>query len=287
MKLVSKFNLKNVATVGDLRLVPRPRHHAGRVTPSVYAPEPHHSRSERYAYISTAAVLDALGQEGFKPVFAAQASPRDASKRGFTKHLVRLRREQDLLPAAGECPEIVLMNSHGGESRFQEFGGAIRFLSLNIMFAGHIVEDVKIRHSGRLIDDAVEGAFRIVQQFDGVLGQIDAWKQIKLSGDERRAFAEAAVTLRFGENREGEPQRMVEPGELLTARRVEDGENDLWTVASVIQENVMAGGAEGTTRSPMGRVRRMTARPISGIDTGVNLNRALWQLTAKMAELKA
>ena len=39
-----------------------------RVAPSIFAEAPHDSRSERYAYIPTAAVLAELRKEGFEPV---------------------------------------------------------------------------------------------------------------------------------------------------------------------------------------------------------------------------
>ena len=38
-----------------------------RVAPSIFADAPHESRSQRYAYIPTAAVLTELRKEGFQP----------------------------------------------------------------------------------------------------------------------------------------------------------------------------------------------------------------------------
>jgi hypothetical protein len=46
-----------------------------RVAPSIFADAPHESRSERYAYIPTAAVLTELRKEGFQP-FMVSADPR-------------------------------------------------------------------------------------------------------------------------------------------------------------------------------------------------------------------
>jgi hypothetical protein len=46
-----------------------------RVAPSIFAEAPHESRSERYAYIPTAAVLAELRKEGFQP-FMVSANPR-------------------------------------------------------------------------------------------------------------------------------------------------------------------------------------------------------------------
>jgi hypothetical protein len=47
------------------------------------------------------------------------------------------------------------------------------------------------------------------------------------------------------------------------------------------------GGLHAIQRDAEGRrVRRVSTRRINGIDQDVRLNRALWQLAAKMAELK-
>ena len=50
---------------------------------------------------------------------------------------------------------------------------------------------------------------------------------------------------------------------------------------------MIRGGMEGVTRSPNGKKRRTTTRPVRGIDEDTRLNRALWTLTTEMAKLKA
>ncbi|MFZ8887334.1 MAG: DUF932 domain-containing protein, partial [Steroidobacteraceae bacterium] len=57
----------------------------------------------------------------------------------------------------------------------------------------------------------------------------------------------------------------------------------LWNTYNVIQENLLKGGQRG--RATTGR--RMTTRPVTGIQQDVKLNRALWSLAEKMADLKA
>jgi Domain of unknown function (DUF932) len=286
VKLVSKFSLKNVAKVGDLRSF-LDEDTLRRVTPSVFAAEPHYSRSDKYQFISTADVMEGLADEGFRPVYAAQAVTRMPDKRDYTKHLLRFRREADLRDGVKEVAEIVALNSHGGESRFQLFAGVFRFICLNGMVAGETVEDIKLRHSGKLVEDVVAGAARIAGHFETVMGQVDAWKQIRLGRDEQRALAESAAVMRLGEPVEGKPVRVIDASEFDTVRRSEDLGNDLWTVHNRIQENVIAGGMEGFTRSANGRRRRTTTRPVNGIDQNITLNRALWTLSERMAEIKA
>ena len=82
------------------------------VVPSVFSEDKHDSRSERYTYIPTIALLDKLREEGFQPFYACQTRVRDESKRGHTKHMLRLRRENMIVSGDKEVPEIVLLNSH-------------------------------------------------------------------------------------------------------------------------------------------------------------------------------
>lgn len=53
-----------------------------------------------------------------------------------------------------------------------------------------------------------------------------------------------------------------------------------------VQENAIRGGLTAWGRDAHNRPRRVTSREVTGIDGDVRLNRALWQLTERMAELK-
>ncbi|MBX3685553.1 MAG: DUF932 domain-containing protein, partial [Rhodocyclaceae bacterium] len=61
------------------------------VAPSIFADTPHESRSERYSYIPTAAVLTELRKEGFQPFMVCQTRVRQEDRRDYTKHMLRLR----------------------------------------------------------------------------------------------------------------------------------------------------------------------------------------------------
>ena len=284
-KLVSKFDTRNVTQVGDLHSFLDPDTIRAMV-PSVYAPHAHESRSDRYLFIPTLDIVQGLEREGFRPVFAAQANPRKEDKRGFTKHLLRFRREMDIYGKGDAVPEIVLLNSHGGESRLQMFCGLFRFLCLNSAVMGETFEDIKVRHTGKMVDDVIEGAFRLTGHFGRVMSTVEDWRGINLNRDEQHAFAESASVLRLGAPVEGEPQRVIDPEEFNAVRREEDNRPDLWTVYNRVQENVIRGGMEGFVRSPNGQRKRTTTRPVKGIDTDLNLNRALWTLSERMAKLK-
>jgi hypothetical protein len=103
---------------------------------------------------------------------------------------------------------------------------------------------------------------------------------------ERAAFAEAAHTLRFADA-EGVVDTPIQPAQLLVPRRHDDTGQDLWRTFNVVQENVMRGGLTAMRRDHHSRPRRVTTRAVNGIDQDVRLNKALWTLAERMAELKA
>ena len=251
-----------------------------RVAPSVFAEEKHDSRSERYTYIPTIDVLDALRKEGFQPFMVAQGRTRVPGKADFTKHMLRLRRHDAI--DAPEAQEIILINSHDGTSSYQMLAGQFRFVCTNGLVCGETVDDIRIKHSGNIIDNVVQGAYDVLDGFNLVRDITDEMKHVALSHDEQRIFAQSAALIKYDEV-EDVAALPIDANRLLTPRRFEDRDNTLWNTFNRVQENVIRGGIPGTTANG----RRMRTREVTAIDSDVKLNRALWTLAEKMAELKA
>jgi hypothetical protein len=254
-----------------------------RAAPSIFAAGKHASRSERYTYIPTIDVLRGLQKEGFQPFMVAQGQSRIEGKAEFTKHMIRLRHGDGRATTKPEANEIILINSHDGASSYQMLAGAIRFACCNGMVVGDICNDIRIAHKGSAKDDVIEGAFRVLEEFETVDASIDDMKSITLKPDEQRAFATAALTLRYGERGEGQPAAPITAQQLGEARRFEDRGDSLWLAFMRCQENSLRGGQPG--RSTQGR--RIRTREVNSIDRGVSLNRALWVLAEEMRKLKA
>ena len=245
--------------------------------PSVLAESAHESRGERYTFIPTIQVLDALRSAGFQPFEVRQTRVRDKGKREHTKHLVRLRHATTIESAVGEeVPEIVLVNSHDGSSSYQLLSGFFRMVCSNGLIAGNICNDIRVRHSGNVIDDVIEGSFRVLDNVEEIGSRIDTYKSIELKPEEQEVFANAALQLRW------DGAAPVETNSVLRARRCDDRKDDLWTTFNRVQENMIKGGVSG--RSATGR--RMTTRAIGGVNEHVKLNRALWTLADGLAQLK-
>jgi len=254
--------------------------------PSVFAEGKHASRSERYTYIPTIDVLRGLRKEGFEPFMVAQGGSRVEGRCEFTKHMIRMRHHRDgsgQVQTRPEANEIILINSHDGASCYQLLCGAFRYVCHNGLVVGEVASDIRIAHKGRVQDEVIEGALRVVQDFEAVDASIDAMKSLTLTVDEERAFATAALALRFGERSDGQPPAPVTAEQLGEARRPEDLGRSLWLTMNRVHANVIQGGQPGRTAQG----RRIRTRAVGSIDRGVSLNRALWMLAEQMRKLKA
>ncbi|GLH25579.1 hypothetical protein ENT52713_29750 [Enterobacter sp. 200527-13] len=269
MRLASRFGRTNQIR----RDRPLTREELMQHVPSVFGEDKHGSRSERYSYIPTITLLENLQREGFQPFFACQSRVRDPDRREHTKHLLRLRRAGQI--NGQHVPEIIILNSHGGESSFQLLPGYFRSVCTNSLVCGQSFGEIRVPHRGNVAEKVIEGAYEVLGVFDRVEEKRDAMESLLLPPPAQHALAEAALTYRFGE--EHQP---VTATQILTPRRYEDRKDDLWSVFNRCQENLLKGGLPGRTA----KGKRTHTRAVNGIDGDVKLNRALWVMAESLLE---
>ena len=270
MRLASRFGRTNQIR----RDRPLTREELMQHVPSVFSEDKHDSRSERYCYIPTITLLENLQREGFQPFFACQSRVRDQDRREHTKHLLRLRRAGQI--NGQHVPEIIILNSHGGESSFQLLPGYFRRVCTNSLVCGQSFGEIRVPHRGNVAEKVIEGAYEVLGVFDRVEEKRDAMESLLLPPPAQHALAEAALTYRFGE--EHQP---VTATQILTPRRYEDRKDDLWSVFNRCQENLLKGGLPG--RTAKGKCSH--TRAVNGIDGDIKLNRALWVMAENMMDL--
>src|SRR5215813_928209 len=210
--------------------------------PTIFATEEHESRSDRYVFISTWDMLEALMAKDFLPVEARVSRTRDESRQAFTSHLIRAvdRKVGDV------SFEVLLRNAHDGTSRYKFMAGLLKLLCLNgLVVSDGTVSEVSIMHTGnreRQIGQVIEGAYTVLDQGPKVLERVQAWQGLELKDDERHAFAEAAHHYRFADS-DGKVHTPIKADQLLIPRRPQEvGRRDLWSVFNVVQENAIRGG---------------------------------------------
>lgn len=264
------------------------------LAPAIFADGAHESRSKRYSFIPTRNVLEGLWAEGFRPFEVRQGGSRDELRRGYTKHMIRFRQVSDFgsMVAGSDrvFPEVILVNSHDGTSAYRLAAGLFRCVCTNGLVAGDVYEDVRIPHKGEVVQEVIEGAYRVTREFPAVLAGAEKMAAIDLTPNEAGVFAAAAAELRWEPETEGETVRSTVPLDttrLLAVRRGADAGSDLWKTFNRVQEAIVNGGAKYVQRDERGLpIARRTVRPVNGIDANRQLNRALWTLAEGMAKLK-
>lgn len=276
--LATRFNRRNARQISAREALSDEQ--LRQVVPSIFAEEAHDSRSDKYVYVPTIEIVQGLRKEGWQPFFAVQAQPRDGARFGHAKHMLRMRRPDQI--GATEAAEVVIVNSHDGTTSYQMFAGLIRFVCTNSMIAGEQFKEVRVPHKGNIQDQIIEGAYTVAKDFPRLIDSSREMAGLSLRDEEQRVFAEAALVARYGT-----APSPVTPEQVLRPRRQADVAGDLWTVFNRVQENIIRGGLHGTRQTEDGRIVRRQTRPINGIDQNVSVNRALWTLAEGMARLKA
>jgi hypothetical protein len=275
MQLASRFTHRSPVLRSDY---PLSDDQIRTVAPSIFAETPHESRSQRYSYIPTAAVLAELRNEGFQPFMVCQTRVRQDDRRDYTKHMLRLRHASQI--SGTEANEVILLNSHDGTSSYQMLAGMFRFVCQNGLVCGDTFADVRVPHKGNVTDQVIEGAYEVLHGFKRVEHSRDAMRAITLDDGEAVVFAKSALTLKYDDSGRVLP---ITESQLLRPRRFDDNGSELWSIFNRVQENLVKGGL--TSRTANGRQQR--TRPVHGIDQNVRLNRALWVLAEGLRRLKA
>ena len=251
--------------------------------PSIFAENAHARTSSRYSFLPTSSILSGMEEQGWVPVAAQEQIVRDESRAGFQKHMLRFAHRDDLQRPGAERAEIVIVNSHDRSSAYQLHAGIFRFLCLNgLVVCDETFKRISITHLNFDPAKVIEASVEIADGIPAIMSGLEEMKAITLTDGEREAFAESAAILRFG-SIEAAP---VRPFKLLEPNRYQDNGRDVWTTFNAVQENCVRGGQKDYAKKKANGQRMPKSRAVTGIDGNVALNKALYHLAGKMAELK-
>ena len=260
--------------------------------PSIFSSDKSEKTSERYTQISTWQVLQAMLREGYQPVKAMQCNSRNKDNKPYAKHMIRLRHADAVADQGGLFPELVLVNSHDGLSSYRLMAGLYRLVCSNGMIAGKTYNDVRVKHTGDIVGQIIEGTYSVIDTANNMLEVAHEMESIKLSQDEKLLLAQGVHSIRFPTeghiDKEGAIiQSGITPAQLLRAKRSADSADNLWATFNVLQENALKGGIQGRIIDANRRVRYARSREVKSIDKNTSLNQALWTLAEEMKKLKS
>ncbi|WP_152059058.1 DUF932 domain-containing protein [Aliarcobacter butzleri] len=246
--------------------------------PTLFTNEPHFDVSDKYHFIPTIDVIEEIRLHNWYPVNVNVANVRDIEKEGFQQHCVRFRHFEDLLNPKDNAVELLLFNSHDRSKAFSISAGIFRFVCANgLVISDSVFEAYKIKHLGVRDNDVANAVANITSIKDKLIQKIEKLESIKLNQNEKESFAKSSIPLRFEEHLE------INHKDLLIPHRMQDYKDDLYTVLNVIQENLIRGNVQGINKDTK---RRFTSKEITSISKDTEVNKGLWDIAEKIAQIK-
>ncbi|MBL8020247.1 MAG: DUF932 domain-containing protein [Leptospirales bacterium] len=237
------------------------------LAPSIFADHAFEGVSSKYKMISSAHVIETMGQEGWHPVMAGEQRVLDANRRGFQKHLIRLRQESYFGSEREVAPEIVLTNTHDATGAFILRAGLFRFVCGNgLIVTTTRYAEVRIRHFGFDDDQVKIACEHFARSVPAIAEQVDQMRELGLTETQRIRFGRKAIACRW------DTDAPITPDIVLRPRRAADCGNDLWQTFNVAQENLL----RGCVVDGQPKIRR-----IQSIDSTIALNTQLWHLASR------
>jgi len=241
--------------------------------PSILATQPVPGASDKYSFVPTTAAIEMIMGAGWKPYSAYQSHVRKDYKRGFQRHVINFTMGQEVTAVGDEIFSLMLSNSHDRGSAFQLSMGVYRLVCSNGLIIGSDKFNFSHKHIGFDSTAFLADVKEVVTHTAEISHKVDNFKEIGMTPSEIGVYAAAASQLISDE------PETINQADITRPRRWEDKVDNLWMVYNRTQENVMRGGVR---RHGMKKTRN-----IKNIDRSTKLNKALWVLTEKMAELKS
>ena len=187
-------------------------------------------------YIPTIDVVQKLQKEGW--MINGVDEQRNKKSRKITNNYVQMTHPDFAVKNKQGKDEayssITISNSCSGNQPLSMGLGAYRMVCSNgaIRFDEH-AETEKIKHTEINYRDLDRFVHSMNDKAQNIIAEINAWKQQNMTVEQMRNLAYNAAKLRFNETDEN-----FDPNALLRVNRVEDEDNDVWTVFNRIQENL-------------------------------------------------
>ncbi len=251
------------------------------IAPSLFTEQPHYEVSDKYHFIPTIEVVEQLRDLNWYPVSVGEAGVRDIDKDGFQQHYVRFQNFIDLINPSGNVVELLLFNSHDRSKSFTISAGIYRYVCSNgLVIADSVFDSYKIKHLGERENDLDNAVERITKVKSKLLSKVAKFESIQLNQDEKQAFLQSALPLRFSEHLE-----LDNPNELLEPLRREDMKDDLYTTLNILQEQFLSKSSKITGYNK-DTGRRFTAKGVTSISKDVDINKGLWDIAERIASIK-
>lgn len=232
--------------------------------------------SENYKFFSSKDIVDSFQGQGYTLESVKATRTRNELNEGFQKHFLTFSKPE--LDNGPTKLNLLVTNSHDGSGSLTINVGIFRLVCSNGLVVGNSMWIEKVRHFGNnamiKLGQAVDNSGRLLPL---VAEQIEVMKSTIVNQDIKREMAKKALLLRSDKIILNDSNI----SQVLTMRRNEDTQQDLFTVYNVIQENIIRGGLKFETLNNEGINNVVTMRKIRGISRDVELNKGLWNIASE------
>lgn len=234
--------------------------------PAIISTEASPKVSDRYSFVSTSEVIQLFEAEGWRVRTASQVKSSKQDPR-YAAHQVIFAKD-DLMRVGDTAPEIVVGNSHNGQKPLDIMVGLFRLVCGNGLRVpmGKLSEQFKIRHIGITRDDVKALTQKLDANLSGVSERVKRMMETQMTREQSIEFLRQSSVIKFDAGVE------INYDDFLTAQRVEDGMNTVWSVFNIAQERIMGGDFKATKG---GKVRK--AKPIKSFLKANEINVKLWE----------
>lgn len=189
--------------------------------------------TERYKHIQTSEIIDQLWAQGFT-VVGQRGRMGEHSNHG----VLLINREVGFLDNTGSdnFATVSIFNSHNGKSSATLIAGFFRQICSNGMIAGKSTDYLRVRHTQRGVDQLPQ----VIEQLPLKIAAFRDNIQF-LQSTEVNEMQAGEIALELFD-RVKHTRKISNPESLLFVRRQNDTGMDAWTLANVLQENLIRGG---------------------------------------------
>lgn len=252
--------------------------------PAFFATSPSPKMTERYGFMNTYDVVKLMTEEmGWNLVAYGQkgTNSRSSEDRSYVKHFATFRKTDTVI--AGELiPQLRIINSHDGSTRFRAEKEIYRGVCGNGMTVlENKVGVIDIRHNLNTVKDIKPMVGQFISYFDKLSDKVQRMKEIDLATEEQIEFAQLGMAIRWGQH-----VPKIQAEKLLEAKREEDKGNNLWLTYNKVQEWLIQGGlvGEGIKPTKSGGERLIKTKQVRNIDVEIQTNKGLWELVSNKIE---
>ena len=240
--------------------------------PAVFSGEASPMVSDKYSFVSTKEILGYFENEGWKVRSMRQSGTRDASKKAFVTHEVRLQHGK-FGQVGDSIPEIIIKNSHNGKTPLQFNMGLFRIACLNGLTVpmSQFNQTSRIRHMGIDPTEVLELTEGVSVLLPKLNERVRVMQETEIREDAAIEFLRESVKLRWDSG-----EHVINYDDFATAKRKEDALPTVWSVFNLAQEKLIRGEVEVTGE------KRRKARPIKNFIVESQINKKLWVLAEDM-----